>query len=73
MIYVKLWDEHIVVDVKTEAQRICYYKNLDWIEINDYKIWDATRTITKPCFFYSLNEPERTDRDTCLDMYKEKK
>lgn len=30
-----------------DSARICYYKNQNSIRINDYKILDATQTISK--------------------------
>lgn len=42
-----------VVDVKAGTLLVqCYYKNLDSIQINNFKVWDATRTISKLYLFF---------------------
>lgn len=33
-----------------DSTSACYYKSLDLIRINDYKIWNANQTISKSCF-----------------------
>lgn len=56
-----------VVDMKAGTRLVqCYYKNLDSIQINNFKIWDVTLTISKLCLFFL----DGKDRFECIGYKK---
>lgn len=37
------------------STNICYYKNLDSVRINKYKILDESGTVSKSCFLWQFD------------------